>query len=53
MWDKDWPGQIIYNHGENNTRGTIIACNPKLHPIMHDTIVDDQGRSIILDFSIL
>ena len=52
-WDKDWPGQIIYNHGENNARGTIIAFNPKLHPIIHDIIVDDQGRSIILDCTIL
>ena len=51
--DKDWPGQIIYNHGENNARGTIIAFNPKLHPIIHDIIVDDQGRSIILDCTIL
>ena len=52
-WDKDWPGQIIYNHGENNARGTIIAFNPKLHPIIHDIIIDDQGRSIILDCPIL
>ena len=52
-WDKDWPDQIIYNHGENNARGTIIAFNPKLHPIIHDIIVDDQGRSIILDCTIL
>ena len=29
-WDKDWPGQIIYNHGENNARGTIIAFNPQI-----------------------
>ena len=28
-WNKDCPGQIIYNHGENNARGTIIAFNPK------------------------
>ena len=53
MWDKDWPGQIIYNHGENNARGTIKAFDPKLHPIIHDTIVDDQGRSIILDCTLL
>ena len=39
---KDWPGQIIYNHGENNARCTIIAFNPKLHPIAHDIIIDDQ-----------
>ena len=33
----------------NNARGTIIVFNPKLHPIVHDTFVDDQGISIILD----
>ena len=52
-WDKDWSGWIIYNHGEINARGTIIALNPKFHPILHDIIVDDQGRSIILDCTIL
>ena len=52
-WDKDLPGQIIYNYDENNARGTIIAFNPKLHPIIHDIIVDDQERSIILDCTIL
>ena len=52
-WDKDWPGQIIYDHGENNARGTIMAINPKLCPIIHGIIVDDQGRSIILDCTIL
>ena len=46
---KEWQGQIMYNHGENNGRGTVIAFNPKLNPIVHNTIVDDQGRSIILD----
>ena len=34
-------------------RGTIIAFNPKLHPIKHDIIVDDQRRSIILNCTIL
>ena len=52
-WGKDWPGQIICNHGENNARGTIIAFNSKSNPIIHDSIVDDQGRSIILDCTIL
>ena len=39
----------LSNHGESDARGTIIAFSPKLHPVVHDTIVDDQGRSIILD----
>ena len=52
-WDKYLPGQIIYNHDENNARGTIIAFNPKKLPVVHDIMVDDQGRSIILDCTIL
>ena len=44
-WYKEWLSQITY-HGENNARGTMKAFNPKLHPIAHNTIVDDQGRSI-------
>ena len=35
-WDKEWPDQIIYIHGENNARGTIITFNPKLHSIVDD-----------------
>ena len=57
--------QILKTHGikiglaklsiiiKNNARGTIITFNPQLHPIIHDIIVDDQGRSIILDCTIL
>ena len=44
---------MIYNHGENNARGATIAFNPKLQPIVHDIIVDDQGRLVILDCTIL
>ena len=31
----------------------MIAFCPKLHPPVHNTIVDAKGRSIILDFTIL
>ena len=40
------------NWSENNARGTIIAFSPKIHPIVHYNIVDDQRRSIILDCKI-
>ena len=53
MWDKEWPGEIIYNYGENNTRHTIIALNPKLKPNLHDASVDEQVISINLDSTIL
>ena len=46
--DAERLGQIIYNHGENNASATLMGFNPVLNPIIHDTILDDQGRSILL-----
>ena len=43
---------ILYNHGENNARDTMIAFQPLIKPIIHNTIHDDQGRYIILDCTI-
>ena len=51
-WNKERPGFIIYNHGENNARGTMIAFKPKLFPIIHNTIHDNEGHFIILDCTI-
>ena len=25
VWNKEWPGLLLYNFGENNTRGTMIV----------------------------
>ena len=44
--DKEWLCQIIYNHGENNAKGIIIAFNPKLCPNVHDTMVDEDQLSL-------
>ena len=52
VWNKEWPGLLLYNHGENNARGTMIAFKPHIKPIIHNTIHDDQGRCIILDCTI-
>ena len=43
---------LLYNHGENNARGTMFASKPHIKPFIHNTIPDDQGRNIILDCTI-
>ena len=47
--NKEWPGLPLYNHGENNARGTMIAFKPHIKPFIYNTIHDDHVQYIILD----
>ena len=41
IWNKKLLGLLLYNHGENNARGTIIAFKPHIMLFIHNTIYDD------------
>ena len=51
-WKEEWEGDIIFNHGESNSRGVCILfkkdCGYELHSVNKDT----EGRYIILDLDL-
>ncbi len=51
-WNEEWEGDIIFNHGQSNSRGVCILfkkdCDYKLHSVNKDT----EGRYIILDLDL-
>lgn len=48
-WKKQWDGNIIFSHGESNSRGVCILFKDNLDIIIKKEIIDKEGRYIILD----
>ena len=52
QWRTEWGGDIYYSHGTNVARGTCILIEKSLGKQVHDVVVDDDGRYVILDAEI-
>ena len=48
-WRAEWGGEIVFNHGTNHSRGTMILFHPNLNFKIEKQITDKNGRYIILD----
>lgn len=48
-WRVEWGGKIVFNHGTNHSKGTMILFHPKLDFKIEKLITDKNGRYIILD----
>ena len=43
---------MIYSHGSNHSRGVLILINEQLQFKLKNTVIDDNGRYILLEMTI-
>ena len=51
-WKFQWRGEIILSHGSNHNRGVLILISEQLEYEIKNTIIDDEGRYILLEMTI-
>ena len=49
VWKSEWGGQILFSHGTNHSRGVMILFNPRLDYQIVSSIVDNNGRYLMLE----
>ena len=48
-WKKDWGGQILFSHGTNHSRGTLVLLSPKLKLKVGQVDIDEEGRYVLFN----
>ena len=48
-WQAEWGGEVVFNHGTNHSKGSIILFHPELNFKIEKQITDKNGRYVILD----
>ena len=43
---------MILSHGSNHSRGVLVLINEQLQYEIRNTVIDDEGRYILLDMTI-
>ena len=43
-WQQDWKGDLLFNHGTSNSRGTLIAFSENFEYKLIDHYADNEGR---------
>ena len=51
-WKFQWRGEMILSHGSNHSRGVLVLINEQLQYEIRNTVIDDEGRYILLDMTI-
>ena len=51
-WKFQWRGEMILSHGSNHSRGVLILINEQLEYEIKNTVIDDEGRYILLEMTI-
>ena len=51
-WKQQWKGKMVFSHGTNHSKGVTILFNEKFDFEIKHSIVDQNGRFIILDIEI-
>ena len=49
IWENEWGGKVIMNHGESNARGIAIFIKVGSKLTLTNIVMDDEGRFIIFD----
>lgn len=47
MWEAEWGGGVLFNHGTTHSKGVMILLNPKLDYKIEKISQDKNGRFII------
>ena len=48
-WRQQWKGNLIFSHGEYNSRGVVILTGQDLELKINLQILDNEGCFILLD----
>ena len=52
IWQNEWGGQILFDHGESNARGVCVLVKKGFPGRISNVIYGGDGRSIIFDLEI-
>jgi exonuclease III len=52
LWSSEWGGSMIFSHGKNNSKGVSILFEKDVGQEIHSSLIDLNGRYIILDVTI-
>ena len=48
-WRQEWEREIIFSHGTSRSKGVAILVTNKIKDCIKETIIDPDGRYIIMD----
>lgn len=51
IWEAEWGGKIIFNHGSPSSKGVAILFKPGFLPDVTTEVSDQEGRFLLLDIS--
>lgn len=51
LWETEWGGKIVYNHGSASSRGVAVLFKPGFVPSISTQVSDPDGRILLIDFS--
>ena len=52
IWRSQWGGEVLFSHGESNSRGVCILFSNKCKYTVHKVITDAIGRYILVDLTL-
>ena len=52
IWRSQWGGEVLFSHGESNSRGVCILFSNKTAFTLHNAILDKNGRYIVIDITL-
>ena len=52
IWTNEWGGQIIFDHGETNSKGVAIMFRPGLNVMFGEVFKSNVGCFIVMDVNI-
>ena len=48
-WRTEWGGPILFSHGTNHSRGSLVLISSKLKLKVGQVDIDDEGRHILFN----
>lgn len=52
LWSNEWGSKVYFCHGSKHSKGVAILFNPRLKVLVENEICCENGRILILQFSI-
>ena len=49
QWEKEWGGNIVFNHGTNKSKGVAILFPSSIKVDINQCLKDNEGRLIVVD----
>ena len=52
QWEKEWGGNIVFNHGTNKSKGVAILFPSSINVDVNQCLKDNEGGLIVVDIDI-